>query len=63
MSIFNTVHLHDVTTSQEESIYLIKKKNKNKNKKKKHTHTQLTPCVLDAELDCFEDFNPPQKRF
>ena len=55
MSIVNTVHLHDVTTSQGESIYLIKKNT--------HTHTLLTPCVLDAELDCFEDFNQKKKRF
>ena len=59
LSIFNInlVHLHDVTTSQGESIYLIKKnKQTNKNKNKTHTHTQLTPYVLDAELDCCEDF-------
>ena len=39
------------------------KQNKQKNKKHTppHTHTQLTPCVLDAELDCFEDFNPKKK--
>ena len=37
-------HLHDVTTSQGESTSFYKK--------------QLTPCVLDAELDCFEDFKP-----
>ena len=39
LSIFNIVHLHDVTTSQGESIYLIKKKKK----KKTHTHTHTPP--------------------
>ena len=64
LSIFNIVHLHDVTTSQGESIYLIKKKKKKERKTHTHTHThtQLTPCVLDAELDCFEDFNPKKKK-
>ena len=26
-------------------------------KKNKQTNKQLTPCVLDAELDCSEDFD------
>ena len=37
-------------------IPYLKKTQKTKQNKNK-THTQLTPCVLDAELDCFEDFN------
>ena len=38
-------------------VYTLLKKNK-----KKHTHTQLTPCVLDAELDCFEDWFQSEKK-
>ena len=74
LSIFNIVHLHDVTTSQGESIYLIKTHTHTPTHTHTHTppppththkhpHTQLTPCVLDAELDCFEDFNPKKKDF
>ena len=57
LSIFNLVHLQDVTTSQGESIYPIKKNTHTHTHTHTPTHTQLTPCVLDAELDCFEDFN------
>ena len=28
-----------------------------------HSIKQLTPCVLDAELDCFEDFELKKKIF
>ena len=38
-------------------IYTLLNKTKQNKTKNKKPHTQLTPCVLDAELDCFEDFN------
>ena len=53
LSIFNIVHLHDFTTSQGESTLFYKKTKQNKTKQQQ----QLTPCVLDTELDCFEDFD------
>ena len=35
-------------------VYTVLKKQK-QNKKQKNTHTINSVCVLDAELDCFED--------
>ena len=42
---------------------MIIKQNKTKTKTNKQTKNQLTFCVLDAELDYFEDFELKKKRF
>ena len=64
LSIFNIVHLHDFTSQGESTLFY--KQNKTKQKKPKRQkkqqqqqqqQQQITPCVLDAELDCFEDFD------
>ena len=48
LSIFNIVHYTMLQQHKGKVPYSIKIKKKKKK--------EITPCVLDAELDCFEDF-------